>query len=354
MKNKFLKTLFIVGLLFISQFTFAQNTDNTLKSTTVEETTFKAGSYELISPIGNLTEVKDQSENGFSDFVNLIIRIAIALAGAVAVLTIIAAGIQYMGSDSVWEKGESKSRMTTAIGGLILLFCSYLILYTINPDLVNIKIGGMKLNEGDWEDVMLQDSLVDNDTSHSNGQRICNSTAECKTICTTYCKNGKCDYKKPVTGVLDPAKAKQIENIKGISADSGMTASPSVIEGLKKLSGVFATENKGYSASIASAYRPINRQLEIACKNLSRVPSAVAYPGGSNHGTGVAVDIYLKQNGKSLSYCNNENSKKMDEMMTKAGWSRYTKEAWHYEYGVSASPTRCKFPNCPKATLCGK
>ncbi len=141
--------LFTVGIFNI---TSAQNTDpnNIPQAQTVEKTTFKAGSYELISPIGNLTEVKDQSENGFSDFVNLIIRIAIALAGAVAVLTIIAAGIQYMGSDSVWEKGESKSRMTTAIGGLILLFCSYLILYTINPDLVKIKIGGMKLDEGDW------------------------------------------------------------------------------------------------------------------------------------------------------------------------------------------------------------
>ncbi len=353
MKSKILKSIFVIGIIFISQFSFAQNTDTTLKSETVSDQTFKAGAYELISPIGNLTKVEDQSENGFSDFVNLIIRIAIALAGAFAVLTIIFSGVQYMGSDSVWEKGESKGKMTAAIGGLILLFCSYLILYTINPDLVNIKIGGAKLSEGDWEDVMIQDSLVDNDTSHSKGQRICNSATECKTICTAYCKNGKCDYTKSVTGVLNPSQAKKIEGIQNITASSGMTASPSVLEGLKKLSGVFATENKGYSANIISAYRPINRQLEIACKDLRRVPSAVAYPGGSNHGTGVAVDIYLKQNNKSLSYCSIENSKKMDEMMTKAGWSRYTKEAWHYEYGVGTGQTRCQFPNCPKATLCG-
>ncbi len=140
----FLLTLFSIGGFNIV------NAETIPKSETVSDQTFKAGAYELISPIGNLTKVEDQSENGFSDFVNLIIRIAIALAGAFAVLTIIFSGVQYMGSDSVWEKGESKGKMTAAIGGLILLFCSYLILYTINPDLVNIKIGGAKLSEGDW------------------------------------------------------------------------------------------------------------------------------------------------------------------------------------------------------------
>jgi len=150
MKNKIIKILFIIIICLISTTLFAQDTSTTLKAVTDVE--FKSGSYELISPIGNLTKVADQSPGGFSEFVNLLITIAIALAGAIAVIMIIIAGIQYMGTGSVWEKGESKTKATAAIGGLILLLCSYIILNTINPDLVNIRIGGFsKIDEGKWD-----------------------------------------------------------------------------------------------------------------------------------------------------------------------------------------------------------
>jgi D-alanyl-D-alanine dipeptidase len=359
MKNKiFILSLFIFSLFIVTNFCNAQN-DPILKATTTP--TYSASSYELITPIGNISSVKDQDAGGLSGFFNLLIKIAIALAGAIAVLMVIVGGIQYLGTDSIWEKGESVSRMTGAIGGIILLLCSYTILYIINPDLVNIKIGMKKVSEGEWDMSAIateQDSLVDNDTTHSTGQRICNSQSSCKSTCSTYCKgsgkNTKCNYNKTVPGVMDPNNAKKIDGIKNISAPSNVTASASVIEGLKKLSTVFDKENKGYSAKIISGYRPINRQLEIACSDLNKVPSYVAYPGGSNHGTGVAIDIYLEQNGSPISYCTLANSKKMDEMMTSAGWVRYTKEAWHYEYGTNTGATRCVSPNCPQAEKCGQ
>ena len=359
MKNNFFIIFIFLFILGLPVFSFAQNNNTTLQATVKQD--FSASSYKLINPIGNIAEVQDQDSGGLSNFFNLLIKIVIALAGAIAVLMVIVGGIQYLGTDSIWEKGESVSRMTGAIGGIILLLCSYTILYIINPDLVNIRIGMKKVSESEWDISAIaieQDSLVDNDTTHSTGQRICNSQSSCKSTCSTYCtgtgKNTKCNYNKTVPGVMDPNNAKKIDGIKNISAPSNVTASSSVIEGLKKLSTVFDKENKGYSAKIISGYRPINRQLEIACSDLNKVPSYVAYPGGSNHGTGVAIDIYLEQNGSPLSYCTLANSKKMDEMMSSAGWVRYTKEAWHYEYGTNAGTTRCVSPNCPQAEKCGQ
>ncbi len=116
--------------------------------------------YQLITPIGNLDKIEDQTPNGLSDYINLIIKIVIALAGAIAVVIIIINGIQYMGTDSVWSKSESKLKIGGAIGGIVLLLASYLILYTINPDLVNIKIGITKVSEKEWDYDALSESKI--------------------------------------------------------------------------------------------------------------------------------------------------------------------------------------------------
>lgn len=149
MKNKILKILFI-AVLFTGSFPGAMQAQ-VPKAEVVKETTFSASSYELISPIGNLTTVKDQSENSFSDFVNLLIQIALALAGAICVVIIMVNGVQYMATASSGQKTENKLKISSAIGGLVLLFCSYFLLYTINPDLVKIKIGGTRITDSEWE-----------------------------------------------------------------------------------------------------------------------------------------------------------------------------------------------------------
>jgi len=146
-----------------------------------------AGSYELISPIGNISSIKDQDPAGLSGFINLLIKIAIAMAGAIAVVIIIVNGIQYMGTGSVWEKGESKAKMGTAIGGIILLLCSYIILYTINPDLVNIKIGIGKGTEQKWKKFDEAPTIKDDGTysappSNSGSKGCAGGTIEGKAI----------------------------------------------------------------------------------------------------------------------------------------------------------------------------
>jgi len=67
-------------------------------------------------------------------------EIGISVAAALAVIMIIVGGIQYMSSDAIGGKEEGKERITSAIWGLLLALVSFLILNTINPNLVSTSI----------------------------------------------------------------------------------------------------------------------------------------------------------------------------------------------------------------------
>ncbi len=109
--------------------------------------------YEFLAPIdfdvngGNLKGVK--SEDGhtwienirdfrFGDYVNFLFRIAISALVIISVVMIMVAGIEYMTVESIFGRSQAKARIKNAMGGLILALASYTILYTINPNLVDI------------------------------------------------------------------------------------------------------------------------------------------------------------------------------------------------------------------------
>jgi len=75
----------------------------------------------------------------FGDYVNGLLTFAIGIAGALAVVMIVVGGIQYMSTDNFGEKAQGKEHIKNSLGGLILLIGAYMILNTINPDLVNLN-----------------------------------------------------------------------------------------------------------------------------------------------------------------------------------------------------------------------
>lgn len=79
----------------------------------------------------------------FSTYVIGIYDLAIATSFVLAIIMIVVGGLQYMTSSVVTSKEDAKKRIWGAIWGLFLIISSYLILYTINPDLV-----GFSLNTG--------------------------------------------------------------------------------------------------------------------------------------------------------------------------------------------------------------
>jgi len=72
------------------------------------------------------------------DFVNTLFRMAISLGAILAVVRIAWAGYQYMTTDSFGSKSHAKEVLGDVALGLLLLLSIWLILYQINPDLLNL------------------------------------------------------------------------------------------------------------------------------------------------------------------------------------------------------------------------
>ena len=68
-----------------------------------------------------------------------IFKLAIGIATVLAVLMIIIGGFQYITSEAISSKGDAKKRINDALLGLVLVLASWLILNTINTDLVNFN-----------------------------------------------------------------------------------------------------------------------------------------------------------------------------------------------------------------------
>ena len=83
---------------------------------------------------------KAAAGEGIAGYVNRLYIYALGLVGLTALGAIIFGGILYTtsaGNPSL--QGDAKKRINSALIGLGILLTSYLILYTINPDLVNLR-----------------------------------------------------------------------------------------------------------------------------------------------------------------------------------------------------------------------
>jgi len=81
------------------------------------------------------------TDEGISSLIKVAINWALKLAGVLAFSMIIFAGFQYLtsGGNTAQQK-DAQQRIVSAIIGLILLFAFYIILYTINPDILNTSL----------------------------------------------------------------------------------------------------------------------------------------------------------------------------------------------------------------------
>lgn len=66
--------------------------------------------------------------------------VLLTLGALIAVITFTIGGVVYMTSDAVGKKSAAVERMKAAVWGLLLLAASYLILQTINPNLLNFNL----------------------------------------------------------------------------------------------------------------------------------------------------------------------------------------------------------------------
>lgn len=73
-------------------------------------------------------------------FLNALFNILLIGAAILAVIFIVLGGFEIMTKDTPFHISEGKDRIRSALVGLFIILGSYVILYTINPDLIRLDI----------------------------------------------------------------------------------------------------------------------------------------------------------------------------------------------------------------------
>jgi hypothetical protein len=132
--------------------------------TTAASDRYNQRSYRLLSDLSGKSIIPDYDlcieevaakkrpegscNNQIGDYLNIMIKVLIGASAAWLVLQIVMKGYQYMVTDTPFKKTAAKERILESFGGLLLALSAYLILNTINPQLVtgtlnvgNIDVG---------------------------------------------------------------------------------------------------------------------------------------------------------------------------------------------------------------------
>lgn len=87
----------------------------------------------------NCTSIGKTSGGAFGDLITGGFKLLIGAGAVIAVVMIVLGALTYMFSDIAGNKTKSLNRIRGAMWAIVLLVSSYLILYTINPDLVTLN-----------------------------------------------------------------------------------------------------------------------------------------------------------------------------------------------------------------------
>lgn len=98
-----------------------------------------------ITPLINIPGLTDAGGGGFSVYINFLYAASISIAALLAVIKIIIAGVKYMLTDVISTKSNAKGEIQGALLGLLLILGAYIILYIINPRLVNPTVQFQKI-----------------------------------------------------------------------------------------------------------------------------------------------------------------------------------------------------------------
>lgn len=322
-----------------------------------------------------------------AQYISGVYKYAVGFASVIAAVMMMIGGFQYLTAGG--DQGRvtaGKEKISNALIGLFLSLGSYLILFTINPALT--QLNALKLK-------VVRPQLFSSETSDPGdaeqsvtGKKLCGTTEECLPICLKHCnKNGGgCTYSESVNAsimTVDKITPK-LTCIKTTNSriDGGpVRLTPATIEGLREIckaidilkkSGELKGQN--YSLTVSSGWRPISTQLSLACPKIvsgntdHAVNKSIAWPGGSNHGLGIAIDVTLFTDGKQsilAGECPQQTlppnpkfkptTDELKKIMSKAGWMKLKTEEWHYEYKGKVDAKVCEPTKCGDAPAnCGK
>ncbi|HAO64781.1 TPA: hypothetical protein DCQ44_02235 [Candidatus Taylorbacteria bacterium] len=99
----------------------------------------QAGNYQPLSPLITSETGAPVPTNDFPTYLNAMYKIGIGACFVLGVIMFTWAGIEYIVVESMSGKSDAKARIWSALTGLGIALVSYIILQTINPDLLSFK-----------------------------------------------------------------------------------------------------------------------------------------------------------------------------------------------------------------------
>lgn len=103
------------------------------------EATAAEGDPTVLAPLPGVANRAGDTTT-FNQYVPAIFNLAIGLSAVFAVFMIVVGGFQYISTDAIQKKSDGKERIKNSVYGLIMVICAYLVLYTINPNLLKLDL----------------------------------------------------------------------------------------------------------------------------------------------------------------------------------------------------------------------
>ncbi|MGM0629502.1 MAG: hypothetical protein ACQESA_03690 [Patescibacteria group bacterium] len=94
-----------------------------------------AEKYQPLQDLPNV-EQPNAEEGNFAQYMVGMVNLLIGVASVLAIIFVTIGGLQYITTDSISNKESGKETIQNALLGLLLALASWLLLYTINPNLV--------------------------------------------------------------------------------------------------------------------------------------------------------------------------------------------------------------------------
>ena len=163
--------------------------------------------YTCIGIEAPLPQVEGTNISSLDTYFKYVYQIGLGIVGIAALTMIVIGGAMYMTSaGNASQKSEAKDRITSAVLGLILALSAYLILYTINPDLV--KLTKVQLQYPPLPMIVLKCDTANNickAEESKNGEQT-DTCGEINAPCLPACRFTNASWNKDETKIGEEAR----------------------------------------------------------------------------------------------------------------------------------------------------
>ncbi len=194
--------------------------------------------YKLLEPlpfVGKTGSEEPEAVATSVSYVQGIMRLIIALAGALTVMKLVFAGFKYMTTEAFTGKTGAKDDISNALIGFLLVISSYILLNTINPKFLNFDLTIEGVNIADCNDCELTAPATEEEQRAGD---IEDSSASAGVRGPSYGKPwGSDDYNRRMFAALKIGVNRQSGclTIGEVNCTSLYNMSSKVIEGIKSI-----------------------------------------------------------------------------------------------------------------------